>query len=150
MYLVLREDEDVADAVAQAIDELMDDSLIYWPAPLELTALPKAAAKRGIRVVGEIYPDTQYAPDGALILERAKKFTDPTAAAGQVTRFIQEGSVRANDGSAVSLEAESVCVHGDGPNAIDVVRAIHDAIASCGWSVAAVRPSTLVGSPNES
>ncbi len=135
-YSVLRTDEALAAAVAQAIAELSDRPTLYWPAPID-AALPTAAGKRGIRVVGEIYPDLTYAPDGGLILQRAKHETDIDFAAAQVKRYVETGKVEAVDGTLVPLEAESICVHGDGPNAVEVVQAVEHALHVCGCKVEA-------------
>jgi|TARA_R110002096_G_scaffold3953_9_gene18944 UPF0271 protein len=122
-YSVLKTDEELAAAVAEAINQLSDDPILYWPAPTT-AAMPTAAKKLGIRVVGEIYPDLIYAPDGSLILQREKHETDVAFAAAQVRRYVETGKVEANDGSLVELDAESLCIHGDGPNSVAVADAI--------------------------
>jgi len=136
-YSVLRTDEALADAVSEAIAQLTDHPMLYWPAPTD-SALPAAAKRRGIRVVGEIYPDLTYAPDGGLILQRAKHETDLDFAAGQVKRYVETGKVEAVDGTLVGLDAESICVHGDGPNAVEVVQAVGRALDGCGCKIEAV------------
>jgi len=133
-YSVLKTDEDLADAVASAIKELSDDPILYWPAPTT-AAMPSAAKKLGIRVVGEIYPDLNYAPDGSLIIQREKHLTDVDFAASQVRRYVESGQVEADDGTLVSLDAESLCIHGDGPNSIEVADAVRKTLAEIGCSV---------------
>ena len=136
-YSVLKSQEDLAEAVAQAISELSDDPILYWPAPTT-AALPTAAKKLGIRVVGEIYPDLIYAPDGSLILQREKHETDVEFAASQVQRYVESGKVEANDGSLVELDAESLCIHGDGPNSVQVADAIQQRLKDIGCKIAPV------------
>ncbi|MEQ8233432.1 MAG: 5-oxoprolinase subunit PxpA [Gammaproteobacteria bacterium] len=136
-YSVLRTDEVLAEAVADAIASLSGKPMLYWPAPLS-AAMPVAARKRGIRVVGEIYPDLQYAPDGSLVLQRSKHETDTEFAAQQVKRFVQTGKVEATDGSLIELEAESMCIHGDGPNATAVGDAVRAMLADIGCGIAPV------------
>lgn len=133
-YSVLRTEVPLAEAVAEAIAELSDKPLLYWPAPTD-SALPVAAKKRGIRVVGEIYPDLSYAPDGGLILQRAKHETDLDFAASQVKRYVETGSVEAVDGTEVALDAESICVHGDGPNGVEVAEAVGAALTGLGRKI---------------
>lgn len=133
-YSVLKTDEVLAAAVAQAIKELSDDPILYWPAPTT-AAMPMAAKKLGIRVVGEIYPDLMYAPDGALIIQREKHETDVTFAASQVRRYVETGKVEANDGSLVELDAESLCIHGDGPNSVEVADAIRTTLKEIGCQI---------------
>jgi 5-oxoprolinase (ATP-hydrolysing) subunit A len=135
MYSILRRDEQLAAAAAQAIADFNSSVLVYWPAPVS-AALPSAARERGIRVIGEMYPDLDIAADGGLVLQRAKHETDVDAAYRKVRLWLEEGVVEATDGSRVELEAESVCVHGDGPNALDVVKAVKRAISDAGCEVA--------------
>jgi UPF0271 protein len=130
-YSVLKTDDELADAVAEAIASLSPEPLLYWPAPTD-SALPRAARKRGIRVVGEIYVDLEYAPDGTLIIQRTKHETDVSRVTAQVRRYVGTGEVLAQDGTALPLDAESICVHGDGPNAIEVARAVRRALEETG------------------
>lgn len=123
-FLLLWTREELAEAVAQAIADLSDNPILYCPAPTEDAMLAMAARKLGIRVVGEVYPDLTYAPDGALVLQRAKHETDLEFAASQVRRYVEDGRVEANDGSLIELDAQSICVHGDGPNSVAVADAV--------------------------
>lgn len=136
-YSVLKTDDELAAAVAQAIHELSDDPILYWPAPTT-AAMPMAAKKLGIRVVGEIYPDLIYAPDGTLIIQREKHETDVEFASSQVRRYVETGMVEANDGSLVELDAESLCIHGDGPNAVAVADAVRATLDEIGCKIDAV------------
>ena len=136
-YSVLRTDEALAEAVADAISSFPDTPMLYWPAPTS-AAMPVAAKKAGIRVVGEIYPDLQYAPDGTLVIQRTKHETDTEFAAAQVKRYVQSGEVEAIDGSTIALDAESLCIHGDGPNSTDVGDAVRAALEEIGCEIAPV------------
>lgn len=136
-YSVLKTQQELADAVAEAIAQLSDAPILYWPAPTS-TALPTACKKRGIRVVGEIYPDLHYAADGSLVIQRQKHETDVAYACAQVKRYVQTGKVEALDGSLVALDAESLCIHGDGPNSVEVARAIQQTLRDIGCDIAPV------------
>jgi len=130
-YSVLKTDDELAEAVAEAIAFLSPHPMLYWPAPTD-SALPRAVRKRGGRVVGEIYVDLDYAADGSLIIQRAKHSTDVAKATAQVRRYVDRGEVLAQDGTVVRLDAESICVHGDGPNAVDVARAVRHTLEESG------------------
>ena len=60
--------------------------------------------------------------------------------------WLEEGSVEAADGSRIELEAESICIHGDGPNALDVVRAARRAVTDVGCQVAAPSDAPVAAS----
>jgi 5-oxoprolinase (ATP-hydrolysing) subunit A len=136
-YSVLKSNEELAEAVAEGILKLSDAPMLYWPAPTT-AALPTACKRRGIRVVGEIYPDLQYAPDGALVIQRHKHLTDVAFAASQVECYVTTGKVQAMDGSLVELDAESLCIHGDGPNCVEVAIAIQERLKALGCKIAPV------------
>ena len=136
-YSVLKTQEELAEAVAEAIAQLSDKPILYWPAPTS-TALPSACKKRGIRVVGEIYPDLHYAADGSLVIQRQKHETDVAYACAQVRRYVETGKVEALDGSLVALDAESLCIHGDGPNSVEVAKAIQKTLQEIGCDIAPV------------
>ena len=133
-YSILRTDEALADAVAEAICAISDPPVLYWPAPTD-AAMPCAAERKGIRVVAEVYPDMTYAPDGSLIVERKKLETNLDFAIAQVKRFASTGKVEAVDGSLVAIDAESLCIHGDGPNAPAVGDAVRNALEEVGCAI---------------
>ena len=134
-YSVLKSNEELAEAVAEAILKLSDAPMLYWPAPTTW-AMPTACKKRGIRVVGEIYPDLQYAADGSLVIQRHKHETDVAFAVSQVERYVTTGKVLAMDGTEVPLDAEALCIHGDGPNCIEVGTAIQKRLKELGCKIA--------------
>ena len=74
------------------------------------------------------------------MLQRAKHETDVEFAASQVKRYVQTGKVEATDGSLIALDAESLCIHGDGPNATEVGEAVRAALKEIGCAIAPVMP----------
>lgn len=124
MYVMASADPQIARAVAEAVAEL-DPELV-----LLLTGEPvrDAAKAVGIRFVPEGYVDLDYAADGSLILERAKKPRDPHETAARAVRLIRDGKVRTAAGTDLDLPVRSICVHGDAPNAPDIARAIREAL----------------------
>jgi UPF0271 protein len=62
------------------------------------------------------------------VLERAKQTRDPEEMGKKAVRLIREGRVRTVDGGDLELEVESVCVHGDAPNAPEIARSIREAL----------------------
>ncbi|MCZ4491602.1 MAG: pxpA [Conexibacter sp.] len=136
-FELLRDRADLARPVAHAVRDLGDEVMVYWPAPAEGVPFCEKLGQLGVRVVGEIYPDLSYAPDGRLVIERSKVETDVAFAAHQTRLFIEEGVVEAVDGSRVPLTAGSACIHGDGPNAVAVARAVRHALTETGHQIAA-------------
>lgn len=134
----LREDDSVAASVAAAVAGFGPGVSFYFPAPTSGVKLCDELRARDVRVVGEIYPDLSYSPAGDLLIQRHKQTTDVDFAVEQVTRFLSDDAVVAQDGTSVELEADSICVHGDGPNAVEVATAVRAAVQSAGHQVRAV------------
>ena len=139
---MLRNRPELGASAAEALADL-GVKLAYLPAPVETSSFAREAEARGIRVIGEIYPDLSYAPDGTLVIQREKRATDLEDAARQVRRFLDDGCVLAEDGTPIPLRAESICVHSDGPNAPDVARAVRQAIEDAGYRVTAASQSAV-------
>lgn len=136
LYLMLNEEADLAEAVARAIRDLCPDPKLYWPAPIAGRALPEAATALGIRVIPEVYFDLDYDARGQLVLQRKKAALDLDDLKGRVAAYLATGEVVAVTGERVRIEAESICVHGDGPNAADVARTIREGLAPAAEAVA--------------
>lgn len=132
---MLGDEQELADAFVAAVADGCDGVPIYFTAPLEGAALPGAAARRGVPVVAELYPDLSYDAQGRVVVQREKHATDVDAAVAQLAACLDRGEVATIDGGTIALTAQSVCVHGDGPNAVAVLDAVHAAIAARGIAV---------------
>jgi UPF0271 protein len=146
LYAMLSEDEELSDAAAQAIIEVCPDRILYWPAPTSVSALPRVAAARGIQVVGEVYVDLDYDAKGKLILQRQKVLVDRDHVRGRVREFLTTGKVTCVTGETVAMDAESICVHGDGPNALEVVQAVREEASKLNVVIAPIS-KTAVSEP---
>lgn len=133
-------DDHIADAVLGAIADVCDAPLVYATSPTAGTALERAARSHGVAVVREVYPDLEYSDDGAVIVQRRKLATHVPTAQAQLRRFLRSGVVRSVNGIEIPLEAESLCVHGDSPNALEVVTGLLDVLEEEGIDVRAVHP----------
>lgn len=98
------------------------------------SALLRAAEEAGLRPVPEFFADRSYTPAGTLVSRRepGAVLHDPDEVAARVVRMATEKVVTAVDGSVVEVEAESVCVHGDSPGAVEMARTIREALTAAG------------------
>ena len=99
-----------------------------------------AARAIGLLVASEVFADRGYRPDGTLVPRGqpgAMIENEQSSAASRVLRMAREGRVAASDGSTVALQADSVCVHGDGPQALAFVQKLHAALPAAGVALAA-------------
>jgi UPF0271 protein len=139
MYHMLGEQDDLAASAADAVVAIMPSApVVYWPAPLGQQSFANEAITRGVRVVGEVYFDLDYSADGRLVLQREKVAIPRETVAERVRRFVEDGCVKAQDGTRVPIEAESICVHGDGPNVIEVLETVHEALTDLAVPITAV------------
>lgn len=101
------------------------------------SAVFAAASAAGLRTVSEAFADRAYTPEGTLVSRRepGAVLDDPTAIAERVVAMVTSGTVAALDGSTVAITAESVCVHGDSPDAVAIAQAVRKALAAAGVSL---------------
>ena len=84
---------------------------------------------RGHVLIAEFYADLDYADDGRLIITREHHAVDPADVTARCLVALNEGKTKSVNGSDVTVRADSICVHSDTPNAVDVARAVRDALA---------------------
>ncbi len=100
--------------------------------------LDRAARGAGLRVVGECFADRAYRSDGRLVPRGGPgALLGREAAVAQAVDLAARGEVTAVDGSRVRVEAASLCVHGDGPEAVATAAAIRSALDDKGIEVEA-------------
>ena len=102
---------------------------------LPLMTLPgsvaqRLAEERGGEVIREFFADRAYDADGHLVPRSVEGsvISDHVLVAKRVRQLLATGSVTSIDGDIVQLEADSVCVHGDTPDAPAIARAVRDAL----------------------
>jgi UPF0271 protein len=93
-----------------------------------------AADRAGLRGVREAFLDRAYTSDGGLVPrgQRGAVIADPDEVAARAVRMALDGTVVAVDGSTVSVAAESLCVHGDTPAAVEVARRVRATLTDAG------------------
>ncbi len=126
LYNLAGRDVRVARAVAEAV-RATDASLVLFG--LAGGELLKAGRAAGLRVASEVFADRAYAPDGTL----APRSTPGAllgigVAVAQVRHIVRTGSVRTTDGTEIAVQADTVCLHGDGPEAVELARALRAAL----------------------
>lgn len=125
LYNMAARDRALADVIANAVFAL-DPALILF-APNE-SELDYAATELGLTTASEVFADRNYLADGSLVpRSRADAFVhDAVEAAERILRILEEGKVRAVDGTDVAISASTVCVHGDNPQAAAFVRKLRE------------------------
>ena len=98
------------------------------------------AERAGLRVIREAFADRGYNPDGTLVSRRepGAVLHDPQEVAERVLQVASTGAVTAIDGTEVKVQAESVCVHGDSPGAVELTRSVVQKLHDEGIRIEAV------------
>jgi len=137
LYLTAVENEDVARAVAEAIVSVNPDLLYVALAGAKGELMRRIGQEVGLRVVYEAFPDRAYSPEGTLVSRRqpGAVIKEPREVAERALRMVKEGVVIAVDGSSIPLEAQTLCVHGDNPKAVDLVRSIRETLEADGVAI---------------
>jgi UPF0271 protein len=134
LYNLAARDANVATAIAQAV-AACDPGLRLFALAGSMQA--RVAAAHGLRVAHEVFADRTYRRDGSLTPRSQPDalIHDAEAAAAQVLRMVREGVVRATDGTDVPIRADTVCVHGDGPRAVEFARRLRAALGEAGVEI---------------
>ena len=127
----------IAHDSAQALDVIT--AIRDVDANLALVALAGSPLVRwaqdaGLRVIAEAFADRAYTPQGALVSRRepGAVLHDSALVANRMLRLVRDGVVEAVDGSLARVQAQSICVHGDSPGAVEMARAVRMALESDG------------------
>lgn len=124
--------------VIVAATAAVDPALVLLAPPG--SAMERAAAGAGLRLAREGFVDRAYEPDGTLRSRRLEGslHTDPEVAAAQALSFARDGGVRAVDGTFLELRVDTLCLHGDTPNAARIAAAVRRALEAAGVAVRAL------------
>ena len=134
LYLTAVENADVARAVAEAI-VAVDPKLYYVAlAGKKGELMTRIGSEMGLKVAYEAFPDRAYTPEGTLQSrkEPGAVIKEPAVVVERALTMVLEKRVIAVDGSSIPLEADTLCVHGDTPTAVDLTRGIRKALESEG------------------
>ena len=137
LYTMAAKDGKLAQAIAQAVKDFDPRLVLFGLAGSELV---RAGEQAGLKTASEVFADRTYQSDGSLT-PRAQpdaKIHDLEAAIAQVRRMVGEGRVRSQQGSDVAVKADTLCIHGDEPNAVEFAKRIRMALDADGVRVAAV------------
>ncbi|GAB3998273.1 LamB/YcsF family protein [Nocardioides marmoraquaticus] len=145
LYNAIVHHEEQAAAVVEAVASYAAGT----GAPLPVLGLPgsawlRRAGEAGLTAHREAFADRAYTAEGTLVSRRepGAVLHDPEAVAERVLRLVAEGVVTSVDGHDVAVEADSVCVHGDSPGAVEMARAVRRRLEAAG-----VRPRPFVQAP---
>ena len=132
------------DAVAEVMAALDPRLILFVLSGSDRKDLEEIGRRRGIRIAFEFFADRAYSPDGSLVSRKlpGAVICDHETVETRVLKLVQEGRVTAIDGTSVDLKADTICVHGDNPEAVTLAKRIRETLAAA--AVAVVPPDTFL------
>lgn len=141
LYNMAATDPALADAIANAVRDA-DRGLVLMG--LSGSELIRAGQRAGLATASEVFADRGYQPDGSLTPRDRPGaiLTDADLVVQQAIDLVRKQRVRAIDGTDVTVHTDTICIHGDGTNAVEFARAIRRGLAEAGVTVASLtRPA---------
>jgi len=138
LYNQAAENLQLARAIAEGIRRLRPSLVLVG---LSGSSLIEAGRDLGLPVAEEAFADRRYRPDAKLVPRSRPRAVlhHPEEAADQALMIAKHGAVFAEDGSKISLHADTICLHGDTPDAQAIAAAIRRRLESEGIDVAPLR-----------
>lgn len=140
LYNMAANDPGLAAIIARAVRDFDPNLLLYG---LSGSAALTAGAEAGLQTVSEVFADRTYQPDGALTPreQTGALLEDEADCRAQAYDLVVRGVVRATDGTEVSVRAQSICLHGDGAQAVEFARMLRGFLGQFAEIAAPIRTS---------
>jgi UPF0271 protein len=137
LYNMAVQNPAIWDAVAEVMARIDERLILFVLAGSDRKELEAVGQRRGIRVAFEFFADRAYNTDGSLVSRKlpGAVIHDNDVAAAKVLKLVQEGKVKTIDGAEINLKAETICVHGDNPKALALVKKIRETLGAAGVAV---------------
>ncbi|WP_171124640.1 MULTISPECIES: LamB/YcsF family protein [unclassified Ruegeria] len=127
-------DIDMARACYQGALDVDPDVIIMV---LAVTKQEDAVRELNCKWVGEIFADRAYNDDGTLV-DRSKPgavIYDPELAGPRIVNMVQEGAIITESGKRLETSIDTICLHGDGPTAVQIARSVRENLIAGGVDV---------------
>jgi len=134
LYNAAAEDLNLASTVVRAIQSASPDLVLFG---LSGSQLIQAAKQASLPYAEEAFIDRTYQSDGTLTSRRSDQalITDPERATQQALDLVLRGRVQALNGSEVKIHADTLCVHGDNPNAVVLLTRVRNKLREEGVEI---------------
>ncbi|HWL12449.1 MAG TPA: 5-oxoprolinase subunit PxpA [Ureibacillus sp.] len=138
LYNMAAKDSKLAEAIAQAVYDISPNLVLFGLADSELI---KAGEKIGLPIANEVFADRTYQQDGSLTSRKQPDalITDREQSVLQVVKMVKDGSVLSQQQIEVPLQADTICIHGDGDHAVEFAKYIQAALTEEQIAVRAIR-----------
>ena len=123
LYNMAARDEEMSRTIVQAVYDFNSNLIFYGLSGSVMIAVAQAV---GLKTASEVFADRTYQPDGTLTprtIENAL-INSVEESVRQVKQMITDQTVTTVDGSIIPIQADTVCIHGDGAHAVAIAQAI--------------------------
>lgn len=126
LYNMAVKDVRIWEAMAEVVSTIDKKLILVVLAGVNRDELKDMGKKYGIRVAFEFFADREYNMDGSLVSRKEPwaVIKDHQKAAERVIKMITKGRVLTKDGAEIQLSGDTICVHGDNPAAVNLVKQI--------------------------
>lgn len=137
LYNMAAKDAGMSAAIAEAIQTIDPNLILYG---LSGSHMISEAENIGLKTANEVFADRTYQNDGSLTPRSRPDalISDVGNAAEQVFGMLADRKVVSVDGTAVSLKADTICIHGDGEHALEFANTIHEKLERRGIKIKAL------------
>ncbi|MCH1640033.1 LamB/YcsF family protein [Paenibacillus timonensis] len=134
LYNMAARNAGLAEAIAEAVYKVDPELILFGLAGSELI---QAGKKAGLRTASEVFSDRTYQSDGSLTSRRLPDalITDEDQSVKQVIRMVAEGKVMSQQNVDVAIQADTICIHGDGIHAVEFAGKIRSSLTAAGITV---------------
>jgi len=134
LYNMAARSYELAEAIANAVYKVDSELILYGLSGSELI---HAAGKLGLRSASEVFADRTYEPDGSLTPRKLEGSVihDRKLAVQQAVRMAAAGEAQSRDGVPIKLKADTICVHGDTPDALQYIKELRSSLEQAGIEV---------------
>ena len=134
LYNMAARDREVADAVARAVVAI-DTTLILFG--LAGSCLVDAGEAVGLRTAAEVFADRAYRADGSLVPrdQPGAVIADAKAIVERALQIVQDGTVRTDTGDVIEIQGDTMCLHGDTPDAGELAARLRSGFEAAGIRV---------------
>ncbi len=136
LYNMAEKDIAVGTAIAEAIKSVDPDLYMLCSCG---SPMVKAAQAAGVKYVEEAFADRAYTKEGTLVprSQPGAVIHDVKLVAERVLGLVKTGKVQAIDGTEIALKADTICVHGDTPGAVEMIKEIRELLEKQGITLKA-------------
>lgn len=138
LYNMAARDASMASSIVSAIRDIDNTLILFGSSGSHLIS---EAEKTGLRVANEVFADRTYQDNGHLTPRSQTNalITDVEEVVHQTLQFIRKGAVTSTSGKIIPVTADTICIHGDGPHAVEFAKAIYNKLISEGIRLSSER-----------